>query len=317
MFKSVLKKFVLICVSFFICLIFLFSFFFISGCSKKNDKKLGDKLNVVVTNFPIYDFVRGISSNCDESCLNLKMIIPPGMDSHSFEPTPADIQFIENCDLLVYVGGLEDLWLEKLLKSIDESKKEKIRILNLFDCLGFNDNRGLVDYHVWTGLSNSIKIVEFITNCLTSIDVKNTAFYDLNSKKYVEKLNNLKNKFEQVVGNGKRKFLVVADKFPFKYFADEFGLEIKTPFLNCSSKSESSMAEIEKLINFVKSTCVPLILKIDGGSGEIAKAVAEETGVKTATFYVCHTISKEDFNLKKTYLHFLEHNLKILKEALS
>lgn len=319
MFENVFKKFSLKYINYLFLFCFLLCFLFLFGCKRDSSDRLGDgSLNVVVTNYPIYDFVREISKNCDsDHFIKLNMLIPPGIDPHAFEPTPADVKLVENCDLLIYVGGPEDLWLEKILNSIDNENKSKIKTLNLLTCLGFDDRSKEVDYHVWTGLSNSLKIAELVKNNLIELDSKNIKIYEQNYLNFSNSICSLQNDFHDVVSKGKRKVLVVADKFPFKYFSDEFGLEVETPFLNCSSKAEASINEVGRIVKFVNDNEIPVILKIDGENGEIARTVSNETGAKVATFYVCHTISKESFNKKISYLNMLRKNLEILKEALN
>lgn len=286
-----------------------------SGCSRASDKieqSNNGKINVATTNFPLYDFVRQVASEN----VNLKMLIAPGVDMHSFEPSAETIRSIENADVLIYLGGEEDSWVEKVLGSISDEKKNKIKQVNVTQSLSYDSPR-LNDSHVWTSLRASIKVVQILQSVLSQANDANAAVYSKNSELFISKLSSLKEKFAQVVADGKRKVLVFGGKFPFRPFANEFGLKVVAAFNNCSSKSEASSHKVFRVVDFVKQNRVPMVLKSDFDEGGLAEVIAGEASVKVGVFNSCHTISAADFSAGKTYLDFMEQNLETLKEALN
>ncbi len=278
----------------------------ILGFGSKTERNVHRKINVIATIFPIYDFVRQVASNqIKNGEVNLKMLMPPGVDAHSFEPTPNDIELIRKCDLLFYVGGRDDAWLEQILNSFNKKGESKVKSVNFIDFLGLNEKNENFDEHAWTSLDNSSKMVNKISSVMIELDPKNSSSYSENADLYVKKLDDLKSRMIKIVENGRRKVLVFADKFPFKNFVHEFNLDYVTPYLNCSAKTEVLAPKMVDISNFVKRSGVPIILKIENGNDHVAKIISDETGAKIKVFYFCHTISNDDFYGGKTYLSFL------------
>ena len=105
----------------FCILIFGILFSFVS-CSKSSSTAAeNDKINIVVTTFPCYDFVRAATVDLDN--INIKMLIKPGAEIHSYDPTPQDLIAIQKSDLFVYNGGESDKWVFELLESMENRPK--------------------------------------------------------------------------------------------------------------------------------------------------------------------------------------------------
>ena len=282
------------------------------GSMKQNDGECDKKINIATTNFPLYDFLRQIVTEN----VNLKMLMAPGVDSHSFEPTAETVKLVENSNVLVCLGGGADSWVENVLNSIGAEKKNKINQIDIIQKSSQN-NAASIDSHVWTSLQKSINIVRILQEKLSKIDSENAAIYSEKAELFISKLSSLKNRIEKVVAEGKRKVLVFAGKFPFKHFTDEFGLSAVTAFANCSSKSEALPSKVLELVNFIKTNNVPMVLHSDFDESNLAEVVAGETNVKIGVLHACHTVSANDFAAGKTYLDFMEQNLETLKEALN
>ena len=282
----------------------------VAGCQRVGAvKETGEeKVNVVTTIFPQYDFVRQIAGDNVE----VSMLLKPGEETHSYEPTPQDILKIQNCDLFIYVGGENDEWVEDILDSIDT---EHIRLLRLIDCVdtvneehveGMKEERGheheeeeehehehgeeehethetlTPDEHVWTSPKNAIAIVEQIADVLGELDPEQTAVYEENEKAYVSLLEELD------------------DEFP-----------------GCASDTEPSAATMAFLINKAKEEQIPVILKMELSNENIANAIAETTHAKVKTFYSCHNLTAKEFADGETYLSMMKKNVETLKEALN
>lgn len=299
----------------------------LSGCGNETiSDKSSQKLSIVTTIFPQYDFARQIAGDKAD----VKMLLAPAQESHGFEPTPKDIISVHDCDLFIYTGGESEKWAQDIL----DSSGKQIRTVSLMDCvllfeeeeISGMDEHSLhadeksdeteYDEHVWTSPKNAEAIVQKITEALCEIDPQNADYFKKNSDDYTNKLDDLDEKFKQTVKNGKRKTVVFGDRFPLLYFVKQYGLDYYAAFPGCSEQTEASSATIAFLIDKVKDEKIPVVFKIELSNDNIAKAVAEPTNAKVMTFYSCHNISREDFDNGETYLSLMTKNIDALKSAL-
>ncbi len=288
------------------------------------------KINVVATIFPEYDFLRQIGGDH----LNLTMLLTPGAETHSFEPTPQDIKEVTNADLFVYVGGDSDAWVDSILDSVDT---EQTRIVTLMDCVDLVEEEvveGMTpeseeeteegteeeteyDEHVWTSPKNAIRIVQKLCDNLVEIDPANAGDYKQNTKDYIAQLEDLDQQFQDVVDSAKRKEIIVGDRFPFRYFVDEYGLTYYAAFPGCSTDTEASAATIAFLTDKVKEDEIPVVFHIELSNEKICDSICEETGAKSELLNAVHNVTKKDFESGVTYMDLMEHNVDVLKEALN
>ena len=299
----------------------------LSACGKKegNNEVSSDKINVVATIFPEYDFLRQIGGEH----INLTMLLTPGAESHSFEPTPQDIKAVTKSDMFVYVGGDSDAWVDSILDSIDTKNTD---IVTLMDCVSLVEEEtvdgmtpeeekdsGEVEYdeHVWTSPKNAMLIVQKLCDNLCQIDPDNADNYKQNTKNYIDKLTDLDKEFQNVVDNAKRTEIVVGDRFPFRYFADEYGLTYYAAFPGCSTDTEVSAATIAFLDDKIKQDSIPVVFHIELSNEKVCDAICEATGAKSELLNAVHNISKSDFDAGITYIDLMEHNVEVLKEALN
>lgn len=298
------------------------------------------KIRVVTTIFPQYDFVREIAG--DE--VDLQMLLKPGEESHSYEPTPRDIIAIQNCDIFIYVGGENDVWVEDILESMPASDMRTLRLLDCVDTVEEEHVEGMkesvgghshdgeedggeeeedvhsvheIDEHVWTSPVNAAAIVDEIAGLLEEADPGHADIYEENAAEYTEKLMDLDGEFRDVVEHAERSLLIFGDRFPFRYFADEYGLDYYAAFPGCASDTEPSAATMVFLIDKVKEENAPAVLKMELSNADIANAVAEATGTEVRVFYSCHNLSAEQFENGESYLTMMEQNVETLKEVLN
>lgn len=294
-----------------------------AGTDEKNKK--GGKISVVTTIFPPYDFARQVAGDKAE----LTMLLKPGTESHNYDPTPQDIIKIQDADLFIYVGGESDKWVEDMLASA--SKKPK-KIIVMMDCVNKleeeivegmqaeeEEHGDEVEYdeHVWTSPKNAIKISKTICEAMKELDSANEAFYEKNTNEYSKQLSSLSYDFQNVVDNGRRNTMIFGDRFPFKYFADEYGLKYYAAFPGCSSETEPSAATVAFLIDKVKEENIPVVFTIEFSSGKIADTICESTGAKKLMMHSCHNITQEQLDSGVTYIELMRNNVTALKEALS
>lgn len=285
-----------------------------TGCG--SDSEHNDKLNIVATIFPQYDFARAIAGDAAD----ITMLLAPGAETHSYEPTPKDIKAIENCDIFIYVGGESDSWIDGILESVDTNKMKIISLMKIVEPLeeeNGEEHNGEYDEHVWTSPVNAVKICKTIAQAMCDADPKNADLYNKNCESYTAKLTELDKTFRETVSSAARKMLVFGDRFPLLYFVKEYGLEYMAAYPGCASSTEPSPSVIAELINTVKNENIPIVFKIELSNGNIVETISEATGAKVVTFYSCHNISKDDFYKGETYLSLMTKNIQSLKEALN
>lgn len=300
--------------------------FCIVGCAggrspQKNDKRL----KVVATVFAEYDFLRNIAGDR----ISLEMLMLPGADLHTFDPTPKDIMQVQEADLFVTIGGESDAWADKIIESVDSKNLQTIRLMDCVDHVVEEDvvegmeaegeqeeGEKEFDEHVWTSPPNAIQIVESLCEKLCSMDQENKGFYRENAALYIEKLQDLDASFRQLMENGVRKEIIVADRFPFRYFADAYGLDYYAAFPGCSTQTGASAETIAFLIRKVEEDKIPVVFHMELSSELMCNTICDETGAKKAQLNAVHNISRQDFDKGIGYLELMQENVAALKEAL-
>lgn len=308
----------------------------VTGCARgqispSEPETEGGKLNVVTTLFPYYDFTRQIAGEH----INLTMVVPAGMDSHSFEPTPADMITIQNADVLICNGGAMEHWLERVLLAVDTSRMTVMTGMDYVDTVeeeivegmeeehdhdhGDDDGHGEeieYDEHIWTSPVNAMKLVKGIEETLSEADPGNGAAYEANAESYLLKLEKLDQEFRDVTANKKRSMIIVGDKFPYRYFADEYGLHYRAAFSGCSTDTEPSAKTIAYLIDKMKAEQIPVIYYPELTSHRVAEIISEETDAEPLLLHSCHNVTRREFDSGVTYLDLMEQNVINLKKGL-
>ena len=282
------------------------------------------KLKAVASAFPEYDLLRAVGGELTEVTLLLK----PGMEAHSYEPTPQDILAIRGASLFVYGGGESDAWADRLLASGDLGS---IRVLAFMDHALLREEETQehmtaaeaqeageeYDEHVWTSPRNVILLTEALRDALAELDPAHAEDYRANAEAYIRKLEALDGELRTLAETSVRDLLVVGDRFPFLYLVREYGLSYEAAFPGCSEESDADPATVAHLIDTVKAGGIPVVFKCDLSPGKLADTIAEATGAKVRTLYSAHTLSKEDFEAGETYLSLMERNLEAMREALN
>ena len=323
-------------VSIFLSFLIICGLFSISGCVKAESFKKSDgKISVVTTIFPYYDFVRQLAGDKAD----IRLLLSPGSDPHSYEPTPSDIVAIENCDIFIYNGGESDEWVDGVLPSI-ENKNVKVMKMMEYVPLRYeqsmdhshehsghkdmDDNDEGHDHeegeehdeHIWTSIKNAERISASIADELMSVDSENSKYYNERKTDYISQLDSLDKKFTEAANNKKRDTLVFGDRFPFLYFVSDYDLGYECAFPGCSHETEPSTAVVSHLIDFTREHDIPVVFYLELSSGKIAQIISEDSSAKTLQFSSCHNVTKEDFENGATYVSVMEQNLEALKEAL-
>ncbi len=295
------------------------------SCRKENAKS--KKMTVVTSMYPQYDFARAVVGDRAE----VMMLLKAGAESHSYEPTPKDIQKIQNAGLFIYNGGENDVWADSLLEGFSNGGPEILRFMDMVNVLEeevvdgmtieqghiHKDGEGEKDEHVWTSPLNAILIIQKISEELCRIDRENAASYRQNAASYCARIRQLHSRFESVVASAKRKQLVFGDRFPLRYFADCYGLSYYAAFPGCAADVEANASTIKFLIQKVKAEKIPVVLTIEFSNGKIADTICESTGSKKMEFHSCHNVSADDMQKGETYVSLMERNIAVLDAALN
>lgn len=296
----------------------------LSSCSDAVNDDEGN-LKIVTTIFPQYDFARAIGGDK----ISLRMLVTPGGESHSYEPTPQDIIAVKNCDIFICTGGESDVWSNMILNSIDT---ENITIIKMMDCVdkveeeiteGMKEKIGAdeeaepeYDEHVWTSLKNAEKISLEIGNAMILRDSANTEYYKENLNTFLNELDNLDMEYINTVKKAKNTTLIFGDRFPFRYLFEDYGLTYYAAFPGCSTESDVSAKNMMFLINKIREEDLPAVYYIEFSARKIADTISAETGAEPLLFHSCHTISKSDFDSGITYTNLMRQNLENLKRGL-
>ncbi len=319
------------------------------------------KYSVVSTSFPGYDFARAVTKNTN---ISTKMLVKPGAETHTYEPTPQDIIDIKNANMFVYVGGDSDTWVEKILKDVDTKKTHVVKLVDLVSTVEEEIVEGMededdhdhdhdhakhnhadhdhdhehhhdhdhdheshahkhehdeeeegpeIDEHVWTSPKKAMEIVKKIAEVASEIDAAEKNKIDDNAEKYVAEIAQVDKDLHQAI-DGKISEIVVADRFPFRYFADEFGLKYAAAFSGCSEQTEASAKTISFLINKVKQEKIKKIYKIELSNGKIAETVSKDTGAEVLELHSAHNVTADDFSKGVTYVDLMKRNLLALSK---
>jgi zinc transport system substrate-binding protein len=301
-------------------IVLIASFAGILALSRKDENN--KKLSIVTTNFPAYDFARAIVGNKAE----ITMLVKPGAEVHDFELSPNDIIKIKDCDFFVYTGGESDVWVDDVLTSNNISQDKTFKLMDAVELFEEESVEGMeerddeeeveYDEHVWTSLKNAQKIVAAMDKKLGKISPEHQKLFHKNAEAYQQKLASLDKEFQAIVDQAKRKTLVFGDRFPLRYFVEDYGLDYYAAFPGCSEQTEASSKTIAFLADKIKSENIPVVLKIELSSGTVAETLAKETGAKILTFHSAHNVSAGDFEAGLTYADIMKGNLNVLEEAL-
>ena len=302
----------------------------LAGCGKQNDTNQTDKLSIVTTIFPEYDWVREILGEKADNA-EITMLLDNGVDLHSYQPTADDIVKISDCDLFIYVGGESDEWVEDALRNAANGNMKVINLLEVLDDSVKTEEivEGMqeeeyeyeeeADEHVWLSLKNAKMLVRVISKALQELDPNNKDIYAANADAYVKKLSALDAEYQTAVDAASNKTILFGDRFPFRYLVDDYGLHYYAAFVGCSAETEAGFETISFLAKRVDEWKLPCVLTIEGAQHKIAETVVRNTTAKNQrvlTMDSMQSTTSKDVKNGTTYLSVMEKNLSVLKEAL-
>lgn len=344
------------------------------------------KISVVATVFPYYDFARAIGGDY----LDVTLLLPPGRDSHSFEPTAQDLLTLQSADVFLYNGGEMETWVEEVLEAVPRDKGitfQGIETVNLLEeahsksmkTIGHShdhdhdghdhdeaeeathddhdddhmhetevddhdddtthvdtevddhddhdhgesdhnhdesDHHDEYDEHIWTSLENAQLLVSAIEEVLCEADPAHATAFHENAASYREQIAQVESEIEEIVDSARVKKILFADRFPFLYFTEEFGLDYDAAFAGCAGDTEPSARVIASLIEEIQKEDIKAIYHVEMGNTKTAEMIQEITGVEILELHSCHTVTSEQLKEGVTYVDLMRQNAENLKKGL-
>ncbi len=292
----------------------------LTGCGPAVPEPAPGRLQIVAAVFPAYDFARAAVGDLAD----VSLLLPPGAESHSYEPTPADILRVQNCDLFIYLGGESDTWVDTILSAV-EPKGQALRLTDCVELLEEEDHdhhdhqhgAGEVmemDEHVWTSPANAARLTRTIGETLAGLDPVHEEAFRNNAEDYALQIDALDAEFDQFFQGLDSRTMVFGDRFPLRYFAEEFDLDYYAAFPGCGAQTEPSAATVALLTE--KARGLPAVWYIEFSNHLVADSIAEAAGTQTAMFHTCHNVSRAELDAGATYLSLMQNNLATLREVM-
>ncbi len=308
--------------------------FLFSACAsvKKPLEILSEGPSVVVTVFPVYDWVLNILGE-NPAGIDVTMLMDSGTDLHSFQPSTSDILRVSACDLFIHVGGNSDRWVSDALRGSTNPEMHAVSLIQTLGSAAKEEEllEGMeeeeeeegdgpeYDEHVWLSLRNASLLIEALLPEIQRIDPDHADLYQKNAEAYQKKLEALDASYQAAVDQAPYKSLVFGDRFPFRYLADDYGLTCYAAFSGCSAESEASFETVIFLAKKTEELKLPAVLTIEGSDRKIAQTVIQNTASKDQkilTLDSMQAVTARDVREGAAYLEIMEKNLAVLREAL-
>ena len=307
----------------------------VTGCSSTQKVKDPDKLHIVTTIFPEYDWVREIIKGNEEN-IDLDLLLKNGVDLHSYQPSTQDMVSIAEADILIYVGGQSDSWINDAIRSSDNPDRI---VIDLFDELqdtlkplvmteGMehaheheheHHDHDINDEHIWLSLKRSMKAVEVIAEAVEQADPEQASLYQSNAENYLASLNDLDRQYQETLDQSRLDTVIFADRFPFFYMMDDYGIHYYAAFSGCSAESEASFETVAFLSSKVDELEAKVLLTIENCTHRIPETIIENTethGQQILQMNSIQSVTSKQIDQGISYLEIMKSNLDILKTAL-
>ena len=290
----------------------------LTACGPDLPPEDSERPQIVATVFPAYDFARSAAGELAD----VTLLLPPGAESHSYEPTPADILRVQRCDLFIYLGGESDAWVDTILSAI-EPRGDVLRMIDCVDLLEEETVEGMqgghdheeghdhlgevlsMDEHVWTAPRNAAAVTRIIGQRLALLDRSNGEAYAAGAEAYALELEELDRDFAAFFDTLPDRTIVFGDRFPLLYFAEAYDLDYYAAFPGCGAQTEPSAATVAFLTRKVREEGLPAVWYIEFSNHLVADSIAEAAGVETAQFHTCHNVSRADLEAGATCLSLM------------
>lgn len=289
----------------------------LTACADKEDD---GKLTITASLFPHYDFARQIVG--DKATVTL--LLPPGTESHTYDPSTVDIYNITNSDIFIYTGKNMEAWAERVISSfgsnapviVDTSSGIEL-LQNSHSDHDHDEHEHSLDPHIWLNPQYTIQMVDTILEAICQVDPANAEFYRANAEDYKKELLELDADFESAIKTAEGDTLVFGGRFAYIYFFERYGLNYKTAYKTCSTETEPSLATIYEISQFIKDNGIKYVFKEELSEGKVAKSISEQTGAQVVTFSTAHNVTKSEFDSGITFIQIMRSNLEAINNALN
>lgn len=300
-------------------ILIIFTLVSLTACGENTDN---EKIQIITSLFPHYDFARQIVGNRAE----VTLLLQPGTESHTYDPSTVDIYTISSSDVFIYTGKDMEAWAEKVIASLDENgpkivdASSKIELMHSAHDDDHEDHDHVYDPHVWLNPLNAIVMIDTILEAICEIDPENAEFYTANAERYKNEIKQLDTEIESTINEAKKSSytdtLVFGGKFAYAYFFERYDIEYVSAYKTCSTETEPSLTTIYEIVQFVKDNGVHHIFKEELSEGKVANSIAEQTGAEVSVFSTAHNVTKDEFDSGITYVNIMYQNLNAIRRAL-
>ena len=324
------------------------------ACSAESNEKTPaqKKISIVATIYPQYDWLKNILGDRLDA-VDLKLLIKNGTDLHSYKSSAQDIAAIASADMVVYVGGESDEWIEKALSATPKAGRVQV---NLMQALGDRVKEEEIvegmqaeeehehhhehgeeaeehehehhehaeeaenDEHIWLSLKNSEILVMTLADAISKVDSAHATEYHMNAGLYIAKISALDAQYRAATDSAAYKTILFGDRFPFRYLVDDYGIKYFAAFVGCSAESEASFETVAFLAGKMDSLALPAIFTIDGSNGKIARAILDASKkskeAQVLTLNSMQSVTDAQMQSGVDYLSIMQENLEVLKKAI-
>jgi zinc transport system substrate-binding protein len=293
-----------------------------------------DKVMIVTTLFPQYEFTKAIGGDKVE----VTLLLPPGVESHAYEPKPSDISKINNSAIFVYTGEVMEPWAHNIIESADK----KVRVVDASAGIEMiedgeehegkmkhpeheevahheseeeHHHHNGVDPHIWLDFDNAKKMAANIAEALIAVDPQNTDYYQDNLIAYQNTLIDLDVAYQNNLSECKSRTIIYGGHYAFGYLAKKYGLE-HVSAQGFSPDAEPTAKDLIALTEQIRKNDINYIFYEELTSSKIAETLANETNVELLLLNGAHNLSKEDYESGVTFISIMEKNLNNLSLGL-
>jgi zinc transport system substrate-binding protein len=292
---------------------------FLPSCQPaKESSKAEQKLKVIATIFPVYDFARNIGGDK----INITMLLPPGTDAHHYELRPGDIIKVGKADIFLFTNFEMEQWAYQIINAADRNTNmlavetgNGAVLLSLNKDEKHDDHDSDFDPHIWLDMDNAQKMVDNIAAAFIKKDPRNSDYYLKNAHDYKARLIALDQRYRTELNGCKTKTILHAGHWAFAYLAKRYNLKYIAAY-NVLADAEPSPQKIVTLVQQVKTQKVPYIYYEDMINPRLAQMIAKETGAGLLKLNNGHDISRESIKNGESFISLMENNLINLKKGM-
>lgn len=286
------------------------------GNTAKKDKKEADKLQVVTSFYPMYDFAKKVTGDKAE----VTVLTEAGVEPHDYEPSAKDLAKIQNADVFIYNSNEMETWVRDVLASIDTKKVKVIEASQGIDLMkateeheheGDDSHDHQLDPHVWLDPVLAKKEVETITKGLVEVDTPNKDIYEKNSTDFTQKLNKLNEAYVDATKDATQKTFVTQHT-AFSYLAKQYGLK-QVAISGISPDQEPTPKELKNIEDLVKKDNIKVIYTESSASSKVAETITSATGATLSELNPLESLTKKEMDGGEDYLSVMYTNLEHLK----